>query len=92
MGLGLPAIGAVIGFGGACAACQNLSVLRPLGIPPQVYIACKLMHASLCAIFAFALQHISPVAPSFAPQHVLPVLIFACLLPLFRKIPLMTRK
>ena len=88
----LPLLGAVIGFGGVCAGCQNLAVLRPLGIPAPLYFAAKLIHASLCALFARVLCALSLPTLSFAPQYVLPVLAAICILPLVprcfcRKIP-----
>lgn len=78
----LPLLAAVIGFGGICAACQNLSVLRPLHLPAGMYIAGKCIHAALCAAFARLLGKLPLPAPDFSPQHVLPVLCAACLLPL----------
>lgn len=86
LGLPLWAIAVVIGFGGICAGCQNLAVLRPLAIPARMYFAGKLIHASLCAIFTHALSAVTLPEISFAPQHVLPALGIACLVPTFHKI------
>lgn len=77
---------AVIGFGGVCAGCQNLSALKPVGIPARLYFTVKIMHAALCALYAFAMENVPLPAISFAPQHILPTLIVACLLPIFHKI------
>lgn len=84
--LPLWAVAAVAGFGGICAGCQNLAVLKPLSLPPGMYFAVKVIHAALCALFCRALTDIPLPALSLAPRHVLPLLIFACLLPIFHKI------
>ena len=81
----LPLLGAIIGFGGLCAGFQNLAALKPLGIPAPMYFAAKIIHASLCAVFARALCFLSLPTFSFTPQHVLPVLAIVCLVPLLRR-------
>jgi len=81
----LPLLGAVIGFGGLCAGCQNLAVLQPLGIPSTIYFAAKAIHASLCALFARVLMQLHLPSVSFAPEHILPLLAIVCLAPLFSR-------
>ena len=86
MRLPLWGVAAVVGFGGVCAGCQNLSVVRSAGISPAMYFAGKAIHASLCALFARLLCDVRLPQISFAPQHVLLWLLAACLLPRFHKI------
>ncbi len=74
----LALLGAVIGFGGICAACQNLSALKPLGIPPQMYFAAKAVQAALSAMFCRALCDFELPAIPMDPEHMLPVLAVLC--------------
>lgn len=83
----LPLLGAIIGFGGLCAGFQNLSALKPLGIPAPMYFLGKLIHAALTALFARLLVNARLPDISFAPQHMLPVLAAICLLPLLMHNP-----
>lgn len=84
--LGLPReqtltlLGAVIGFGGVCAGVQNLSALKPLGIPPQMYFAAKLIHASLTALLCRALCDLPIRMPAIElrPEFTLPFLGVLC--------------
>ena len=78
----LPLLGAVIGFGGVCAGCQNLSALKPLNIPPGMYFSAKAAQAAICALLCRAMCELRLPAPSLKPEHVLPVLAAVCLLPL----------
>lgn len=80
----LPLLGAVIGFSGACAGCQNLSALKPLGIPPQMYFAAKAVQAALCALFCRMLCDFELPAVSMDPEHILPALALLCAILFFR--------
>ena len=84
--LPLWAFGMVIGFGGVCVFCQNMAVLKTVGIPPGMFFAGKCIHAVLCGAFTLLLGCVRMPALSFAPQWVLPFLCIACVLPLRRKI------
>lgn len=84
--IALPALGAVIGFGGLCAGFQNLAVLEALHIPALLYFSAKIIHATLCAILTRALMHLHLPTLSFTPESILPVLAFICLLPLIKRI------
>ncbi len=81
----LPLLGAVIGFGGICAGCQNLSALRPLGISPQMYFAAKAAQAALCALFCRALCDCDLPSISLEPTCVLPILSALCMAPYLRR-------
>ncbi len=56
----------LLSFGGISVWAQTVSILAPLGLRAEGYLAARLLHGAIGAVLALAAQHIFPLSASAA--------------------------